>query len=292
MMDFLALAVLVETASAGSLAAAARRLRIAPMAASRALAGLEQELGVRLVHRTTRALALTDDGQVFLPHAQALLEEKDAALASVRPSSDGASGLLRLSCSAAFGRKIANPALVDFMAANPQVRVDLMVVDTVIDMVAEGVDLAIRIATLPDSNLVARRLADNPCLLVAAPAYLERHGQPRTLADLRHHQCLTTPTRSHWIFDSEGRKARVKADGRYTASSIEAIHQACVGGLGIADLSAWNVREEIARGLLEPITLADAEPEPLAIWAVYPTRRLVPPKVRLFIEALSATLKA
>ncbi|WP_029005693.1 LysR family transcriptional regulator [Azorhizobium doebereinerae] len=291
-MDFLALAVLVETASAGSLAAAARRLRIAPMAASRALAGLEQELGVRLVHRTTRALALTDDGQVFLPHAQALLEEKDAALASVRPSSHGASGLLRLSCSAAFGRKIANPVLLDFMAANPQVRVDLMVVDTVIDMVAEGIDLAIRIATLPDSTLVARRLADNPCLLVASPAYLERHGRPRTLADLGRHQCLTTPTRSHWIFETEGRKARVKADGRYTASSIEAIHQACIGGLGIADLSAWNVREEIARGLLEPITLADAEPEPLAIWAVYPTRRLVPPKVRLFIEALSTALKA
>ncbi|TDT92834.1 MULTISPECIES: LysR family transcriptional regulator [Azorhizobium] len=291
-MEFIALSVLAETAAAGSLAAAARRLRISPMAASRHLATLEQELGVRLVHRTTRALTLTDEGQVFLPHAQTLLEEKAAAIASICSPEDKATGLLRLSCSAAFARRIINPVVAHFMEANPQVRVDVMISDTVVDVVAEGIDLAIRIAQLGDSTLIARRLADNPCLLIASPAYLARHGRPQTMADLKTHECLTTPNRSHWTFASEGRSVRVKASGRYSSSSMESLHQACIAGLGIANLSLWNVREEIADGRLEAIHLSDGEPETLAIWAVYPTRRLVPAKVRLFIEALSARLRA
>ncbi|GGF86307.1 LysR family transcriptional regulator [Azorhizobium oxalatiphilum] len=290
-MDFDGLAIFTETAAAGSLAAAARRLHVTPMAASRALAALEQELGVRLMHRTTRALALTDEGQVFLPHALALLEAREAAIASVQPGHEGASGLLRLSCSAMFARKIVNPLLERFMAENPRVAVELMAVDHVVDMVAEGIDLSIRIAVLPDSNLVARRLVDNPCLLVASPAYLARHGRPRVLADLKNHQCLSTPARPHWTFEADGRKTRVKAQGRYVTNAIEAIHQASVFGFGLAVLSAWNVAEEVERGVLEAVTLEDAEPETLAIWAVYPTRRLVPAKVRLFIEALSGHLR-
>ncbi|MBS7545316.1 LysR family transcriptional regulator [Ancylobacter oerskovii] len=291
-MDFDALALLVEIASAGSLAGAARRLRLSPMSATRLLAGLEKELGVRLVHRTTRALSLTDDGLSFLPHAEALLEERAAALASLRGRQGGASGLLRLSASLAFGRQVVAPLVADFMAAHPQVSVDLQLSDSVVDIVAEGLDLAIRIAPMDDSSLIAQRLADNPRRLAAAPAYLDRHGAPASLADLARHECLTVSGASHWSFRAGTATRRVKVAGRFSANSVDALHEACRGGLGIANLSDWNLHEDLARGVLRPVRLADAEPEPLAIWAVYPTRRLVPAKVRLFIEALGRRLKA
>ncbi|MBS7538120.1 LysR family transcriptional regulator [Ancylobacter lacus] len=289
-MDFQSLAVLVETASAGSLAGAARRLRLTPMAATRLLAGLEKELGARLVQRTTRALSLTEEGLAFLPHAEALLEEQAAALASLKGREGRAAGLLRVTASLAFGRQVVAPLMVDFMRTHPAVTVDLRLSDSLVDIVAEGFDLAIRIALLEDSTLVARRLADNPRRLVAAPAYLAAAGRPARLAELERHECLTVSGAPHWSFSTGAATRRVKAAGRFSANSIDALHEACRGGLGIANLSEWDVREDVARGALVPLALEDAEPEPLAIWAVYPTRRMVPVRVRLFIEALAARL--
>jgi len=289
-MDFLALSVLAETAAAGSLAGAARRLRITPMAATRSLTGLEQELGVRLIHRTTRALALTDEGQAFLPHAQALLEEQAAAYASVKPSIEGASGLLRLTASVAFGRKVVAPVIVDFMRDNPRVSVDLLMTDRVVDIVPAGIDLAVRIAKLTDSSLVARELADNPRGLFASADYFERNGRPEKLADLRRHSCLAITGTTHWSFRTSDRLVNTKIDGRFSANSIEGLLQICMGGLGLANLSAWFVKDELFSGSLQEVVLADADPEPLSVWAVYPTRRMVPAKVRLFIDALAVSL--
>ena len=292
MLDLSALALLVETATAGSLAAAARRLRLSPMAASRLLAGLERELGVRLAHRTTRALSLTEEGAALLPHARAMMEEHAAALASVGGSDAGAHGLLRVTTSFAFGRRVLAPLTAQFMLANPKVQVDLQLTDGVMDIVAEGIDLAIRIAAPADSELVGRRLQDSPRVLVAAPAYMERRGVPEVLADLRDHDCLTMSSAAHWSFSGGREMRRVRVAGRFTANSIDAIHEACRGGLGIALLSLWNVGPDLEAGLLRQVRLADAVPEPLGIWAVYPTRRMVPAKVRLFVEALAARLKA
>jgi DNA-binding transcriptional LysR family regulator len=291
-MDFLTLSVFVEAAGAGSLAAAARRLRIAPMAATRHLAALEKELGVRLMHRTTRSLALTNEGQTFLPHAQALLEEHDAALASMRQAASGASGLLRVTASSSFGRKVLAPAAVAFMKANPDVRVDLLLTDSVVDIVSEGLDLAVRIAKLSDTSLIARRLAPNPRGLFASPEYLRARRPPSTLADLRNHECLAIMGTTHWSFSGPDRTAAVKIDGRFTASTIEGVYQACIGGLGIALLSEWMAKEGLASGALAEVRLTDAAPEMLAIWAIYPTRRMVPAKVRLFIDALSSALNS
>lgn len=247
-MDFAALALLSETATAGSLAEAARRLRLSPMKATRLIAALEDELGTRLFHRTTRALSLTDEGQVFLPHARALLEEQAAALASVRGARSGPSGLLRVSASLAFGRQVVAPAVVAFMARYPQVQVDLQLTDALVDIVADGFDLAIRIAELGDSNLIARRLADNPRRLVAAPSYVERCGTPTVLAELGAHECLTSSAPARWSFRSGEHTQQIKVAGRFTANSIDAIHEACRGGLGIANLSAWGVAADLADG--------------------------------------------
>lgn len=290
-MNLQDLAVFAEAVRSGSLAAAARRLGLNAMTASRRLAALETELGVRLVQRTTRALSPTAEGEAFLPHAQAMLDEQASALAALRPAGAGVSGQLRVTASAAFGRKVVAPMIARFMAANPDLGVDLLLTDDQVDIVAQGIDVAVRIAKLRDNHLVARRLADNPRRLCAAPAYIARHGKPRVLADLVDHACLLGTGGSHWVFVRNGKTVRQKVGGRFTASSIEALHQACIGGLGIANLSGWNVEDDLRAGVIEPIRLEDAEPEPLAIWAVYPTARLVPAKVRAFVGALEQELR-
>lgn len=290
-MDIASLTVLVEAANAGSLAAAARRLGLSPLTATRRLAALEAEIGARLMQRSTRSLALTPEGEAFLPYAQAILENEAAALASVRPSAAGASGLLRLTASAAFGRKVVAPVIADFMKANPQVCVDLLLTDALVDIVAQGIDLAIRIAPLKDSTLIARRLSTNPRALYATPAYLDEHGTPGVVADLIRHQCLAFSGTTHWSFAGGGHTNRVRVRARFSANSIEGLREMCLAGLGIAILSDWDVHEAVDDGQLVRFTLADGEPEPLAIWAVYPSSRFVPPKVRLFMAALETALR-
>ncbi|MFL7904750.1 LysR family transcriptional regulator [Azospirillum argentinense] len=290
-MDLAGLAVLVEAAQAGSLAGAARRLGISPLMATRRLAALEEAMGARLMQRTTRSLALTPEGEAMLPFAQAMLENEAAARASVRPSSAGASGLLRLTASAAFGRKVVVPVVADFLTDNPQVSVDLLLTDMVVDIVGQGIDLAIRIARLKDSALIARRLADNPRGLYATPGYLAARGTPATVADLAEHECLCLSGTTHWSFVGDGRERRIRVRGRFTANSIEGLRDICLAGLGIAILSEWDVREEVARGALVALRLFDGELEPLAVWGVHPSARFVPPKVRLFMDALAKALR-
>lgn len=292
-MDLGDIRVLVEATQARSLAGAARRLGIAPMAASRRLAALEQELGVRLVHRTTRTLALTPEGEAFLPHAQAMLENEGEARAAIRPSDAGASGLLRLTASVPFGRKVVAPLIPAFLRANPDVRVDLLLSDGIVDIAGQGIDLAIRIAHLRDSSLIARKLGANPRMLYAAPAYLRERGAPRRRADLADHDCLSITGTQAWDFVlPPGKPVRQRIAGRFTASSPEALREACLGGAGIAMLSGWIAADDVAAGLLVEIALEDGAPDPLDIWAVYPSSRLLPAKTRLFIAALERGLAA
>lgn len=291
-MDLAALTVFVEAVDHGSLAAAARRIGISAMAASRSLAALEAELGVRLVHRTTRALSVTAEGEAFLPHARAMVDARDSALAALRPGADALSGRLRITASAAFGRSVLAPMLVPFMHAHPGLHVDLLLTDEAVDIVRQGIDVAIRIAPLRDNHLVARALAANPRRLCAAPAYLATHPAPRRLADLAGHCCLAGTNPAQWRFVRQGRLRQQTVSGRLTASSIEALRAAAIGGLGIANLSDWYIADDLAQGRLVTVPLDDAEPEPLTIWAVHPTARLVPPRVKAFVSALEAVLKA
>jgi DNA-binding transcriptional LysR family regulator len=289
-MNFDDLEVFVEAVRVGSLAGAARRLGLSAMAASRSLSNLETELGARLIHRTTRSLSPTSDGEILLPHARALLEGRANALTDLRPDGRGLTGHLRITASAAFGRKIVAPMLPSFMLEHPALQVDLLTTDDQVDIVGQGIDVAIRIAPLKDNRLVAKRLADNPRVLCASFNYLELHGRPRTLADLSERECLLATGGSHWAFVREGKVVKQKVSGRFSASSIEAVYQACRGGLGIANLSGWYVNPALARGEIEQVFLEDAEPDPLGIWAVYPSSHMVPPKVRLFVSALGKAL--
>ena len=289
-MDLGGIAVFVEALKSGSLAKAAGRLGLTAMSATRALAALEKELGVRLVHRTTRSLSSTAEGDLFLPHARAMLEARDNGLEAIRPRGAGVSGLLRITASAAFGRKVVAPMIPGFMDGNPDLQVDLMFTDEQVDIVARGIDIAIRIAKLRDNRLVARKLADNPRRLCASPAYIARHGAPTTLAELDHHACLVASGTSHWTFRKGSRSVQHRVSGRLTANSIEALHASCVAGQGIANLSSWDVDEEIRAGRLAELVLIDAAPEALAIWAVFPSSRQIPAKARAFIAALRTVL--
>lgn len=276
--------------SAGSLAAAARRLGITAMTASRRLAALEIALGVRLLHRTTRALSLTPEGETFLPFAQQIVENGDEALARMRSESRGAAGLLRVSVPVAFGLRFVAPIVPGLLADHPELRIALDLTDALPDLVATGTDLAIRIARLRDSSLVALKLADNPRLLVASPGYLEARGAPASLDALADHDCLPLDGVTHWTFANGKSDRHVRVNARFSSSSIAACQSVCLAGGGIALLSHWNVSDDLASGRLIRIELADAHPETLNIWAVYPTARLVLPKVRVFISALRQAL--
>lgn len=282
--------VFVEAVRAGSLAGAARRLSMSAMAASRALTHLEAELGVRLVHRTTRSLSPTSDGDIFLPHALALLEDKSNALADLFPDGTHLSGRLRITASAGFGRKIVAPMLTRFMQQHPALQVDLLATDEQVDIVGKGIDVALRIAPLRHNRLVAHRLCHNPRDLCASAEYLAANGYPKSFNELAAHSCLIMSDTVHWSFEQGELRYKQKVSGRFSANSVEAIFEACLGGMGIANLSRWYVEPAFREGKLVRIVLEDAQPESLAVWAVYPTSRLIPAKVRKFVEALEAEL--
>lgn len=277
--------VLVEAVDHGSLAAAGRRLGLSPMAASRRLATLEAELGTRLAHRSTRSFSLTPEGEAFLPHARAMIAQEAEARAAATPAGQGATGILRVTASHALGRKLVLPLLAGFQHANPDLRVELILSDDLIDIVGNGIDLALRTGALRDSTLIGRRIADNPRFLFASPEYLGRHSAPRFLAELAGHDCLAHPGTTHWFFERDRKPVQQKVGGHFSSNSVEALHLACLGGLGIARLSEWNVRDEVKSGRLLPIMLKDADMPREAIWAVYPSLAFTPARVRMFIEA-------
>lgn len=283
-------AVFVHAAASGGLSAAARRLGLTPAAASRRLMSLEARLKVRLMHRTTRSASLTAEGETFLPYARALVDAADEGRAALLPVASGASGLLRLTAPANFGRRLVAPLVPALLARHPQLRIDLVLTDAVLDLAGGGFDLAVRVARLRDSGLVGQRLATNPIALCAAPAYLARAGVPSLLADLAGHEALALGGEVVWPFEAGGRERQVRVASRFAANSIDAVREACLGGAGLALLSEFDVRDEIARGELVALTLADARPADLDVWAVYPTARQLPRKVRVFVEALRARL--
>ncbi|WP_429268637.1 LysR family transcriptional regulator [Paraburkholderia sp. EB58] len=289
-IDLGGVAVFLNAAAAGSLSAAARRMGIAPMAATRRLAALEEGLGVRLMQRTTRSVSLTAEGEAFLPFASTMVEAAEAGRAVISPSQNGAAGLLRVTACGSIGGAVIMPLITTLLDKNPGLRVDMLLTDTVVDIVSTGVDIAVRIGELRDSNLIATSLGVNRRILCASPTYLSRRGSPSRLSDLADHDCITPTGTLHWQFNVNGEERAIRVSGRVTTSSIDGVADACVAGAGLAVLSTWHADADIASGKLVQIDLKDATPKELEIWAVYPTRRQVLPKVRVFVEAMRERL--
>lgn len=275
-----------------SLTQAAKRLNTTPMTVSRRLALLEDELGQRLLHRTTRAVALTAEGEEFLPYARAMLEAERGALNLLSPQKSGAAGNLRLTAPSGFARRTIMPLLPALLANNPELNVDLQFSDDIIDIVGQGFDIAIRIAPLRDSRLVARKLADNPRVLCASPDYIKQHGKPTQLAALSEHSCLRLSSVLQWTFITDGQPTSISVEGRFSSSNVEGVRALCMAGMGLAQLTAWDVREELINGELIAISLDDVQDQMLAVWALFPTSRHLPVRVITFLDVLKQAMQS
>lgn len=289
-MDLADVALFRNIAAAGSLSAAARQMGTTPMLVSRRLAALEAELGTRLFHRTTRSLSLTPEGEAFLPLAVALIEASDSAFESVSSCGAGLSGVLKVTAPNLIGHAVIVPVVAALIADNPALRVDLTLSDGVIDIESAGLDVAIRVAPMKPSDMIATRLADNPYILCASPAYIARFGEPVTTGDLAGHLCIKLHAMDAWPFRRGGELDRVRIGGPLSASTVDAVRAACIAGVGIAMMTYWDVHEQLEREELKRIVLADVEPGELGIWAVFPSRRHMPARVRAFIDALQERL--
>jgi DNA-binding transcriptional LysR family regulator len=289
-MDLADVALFRTIMSAGSLSAAARQLGTTPMSVSRRLAALETELGARLFHRTTRSLSPTAEGEAFLPHAIALIDTRDSALEAVSSYSSGLSGLLKVTAPNLIGHAVIVPLVAELIAGNPALRVDLSLSDGVTDITSAGLDVAIRVAPMKPSDMIATRLGDNPYILCASPAYIARFGAPATICELSGHRCIKLHAMDSWPFKRGSDLERVRTDGPLSANTVDAVRAACIVGVGIAMMTYWDVHEQIERGELIRISLSDAEPNELGIWAVFPTRRQLPMRVRALIDALRERL--
>lgn len=273
-----------------SLAHAARRLSLSPMQVSRRLAQLEIETGKRLVHRTTRSISLTQEGIEFLPYARCIADAEAGAKALFQADKKGATGLLRITAPSGIGRRNIVPLIPELLRRNPDLRIDLQLSDEVVDIVSRGIDIAVRVAPLRDSSLVARRIIDNPRILCASPDYLSQHGVPEVLDDLASHDCLRLSSVPQWEFMDGERTITQSVDGRFSCSNVEGIRELCVEGMGIAQLTWLDVKQELANGTLTKVTLQGLESQKLSIWAVLPTARFVPQRVIAFIEILKKEL--
>jgi DNA-binding transcriptional LysR family regulator len=258
---------------------------------SRRLAGLEARLGVRLVNRTTRSLRLTDEGASYYETCARVLaeiEEADAAVSAGRVEPQGA---LKVAMPASFGHQHLAPLIPEFAARYPKVQLALSLSDRNVNLIEEGFDLAIRIAHLEDSSLAARQLAPNRRVVCASPAYLKRHGTPRTPQDLAQHNCLTANDFvTTWDYkDAQGTPGSVRVSGRYACDNWEVLREWALAGMGVALKSTWDVHRHLADGSLVSVCEGYVFDSDVAIYAVYPHRRFLPAKTRVFIEFLSAS---
>jgi DNA-binding transcriptional LysR family regulator len=283
------MAVFARVVGAGSLSAAARELGLSPALVSRRLAALESRLGVRLINRTTRSLHLTDDGATYYEACARVLADIEEADATVSAGRVEPRGTLRVALPASFGLQHIAPLIPRFAERYPQIQLALSLSDRTVNLIEEGFDLAVRIAHLEDSSLTARKLAPNRRVVCASPAYLARHGAPRTPDELARHNCLTTTDFAmNWDYkDPDGKPGSVRVTGRYACDSWEVLREWARAGLGIALKSTWDVHRLLAEGSLVEVCPGYTFHSDVAIYAVYPSRRFLPAKTRVFIEFLA-----
>ena len=291
----------VSVATRGSLTAAANAEGVAPAIMGRRLDALEEYLGVKLLVRTTRRISLTHEGSAYLEDCQRLLTDFASAEASVSAGGARASGHLRVTAPAGFGRRHVAPLVPQFRALHNDLTISLNLSDRVVDIAAEGFDCAVRVGDLPDSSLVSVRLADNRRLCVATPQYLKQHGSPLHPHDLSKFDCLTLSSDASqargWAFAANARTAstngnagevvHLKPGGPLDCSDGQVLHDWCLAGYGIAWRSTWEVEAEVAAGLLVAV-LEDFAAPPNGIYALFPHAKHLPVRVRLWIDFLKS----
>jgi DNA-binding transcriptional LysR family regulator len=278
------LTLFVRIAATHNISMAGKDLNLSPAVSSAYINKLEDSLGVKLIHRTTRKVSLTEEGRSFLPHAEDVLNSIDTARASVGAGTVTPQGTLRLTAPASFARMHIIPALKAFSEVYPELKIDMRMSDSIVDMVEGGFDVAIRNASLNDSTLVARKLAADKRIVCASPEYLEQFGEPKKPQDLVNHQCINLVGLEYWVFDTPEGEKKIRIQGPLRADNGDSIRDACIAGMGITISSTWCAYQALQEGRLVQVL----EEYPLLpetnIWAVYPSSRLLAPKVRVFID--------
>jgi DNA-binding transcriptional LysR family regulator len=281
----------VAVATKGSLTAAAQAEGVAPAVIGRRMDALEARLGVKLLFRTTRRLALTHEGSAFLEDCQRLIADFDDAEASVSEGGVKATGHLRITAPAGFGRRHVAPLVPAFLAEHPDVSLSLNLSDRLVDLVNEGIDCAVRVGDLPDSSLVSVRLADNRRMVVASPAYLARRGPLLHPADIVRHDCLTLSSEASqtrgWAFTVDGEVQHFRPSTRLDCTDGQVLHAWCLEGLGLAWRSWWEVQADLQAGRLVTV-LDDFAAPPNGIYAVFTQRKHLPLRLRLWIDFIKA----
>lgn len=284
---------LVAVIEAGSFSAAARLLDIGQPSISKSVAQLEEQLGVRLLVRSTRGLSPTEAGRRFYEHAKRAIEEANAAEHAARGSGASLSGRLRVTAAVTFARLHIIPNLSGFLAEHPQLTIDVLLEDGNIDLLEHGVDVALRMGTLRDSAMTARKIAQSRRMVVGTPRYFATTGEPAVPADLAAHQAIVYDREgggTTWAFRREGTEVSVEVSGRLRVTAAEGVRAAVLSDLGVAIASEWMFGPELESGEVKPVltgwTLA-----PIDLWAVFPTGRMASAKVRAFVSFVETTLR-
>ncbi|EJN03571.1 LysR family transcriptional regulator [Herbaspirillum sp. YR522] len=288
MDQFKQISTFVDVVARGSLSAAARAEGIAPAMIGRRLDALEERLGVKLLQRTTRKIMLTNEGTAFMEDCQRILADLEDAESAVSERSARASGHLLISAPAGFGRQHVAPLLPSFLAEHRDLTLTLNLNDRIADVIGEGIDVAIRIAPLSDSNLVSIKLADNQRVIVAAPSYLRRHGTPQTPDQLVRHNCLAMSSEGSqrgWTLRQNGKQALFKVGGNMVCNDGQVLHDWALEGRGLAWRSMWEVGAALEAGQLTTVLDKFAAPAP-SIYAVFAQRRHLPLRIRALVDFL------
>ncbi|MFY3771721.1 LysR family transcriptional regulator [Providencia manganoxydans] len=278
--------VLVDVVETGSFTLSAERLQLSRSAVGKCIARLEARLQVRLLHRTTRSIRLSDEGQAVYESALRILAEIDQIENTLSQGQQQPRGLLRITVPVVFGRRFVMPIVQLYLSHWPDVEVDVDFSDDYCDIIRDGFDVAIRIGGNDDSRLIRKVLAPHRYITCASPMYLQQYGTPLSLTDLAQHQLLGFRHRGSnvpWHFKTEQGKTNYAVNGRLLLNDTEAILNAAIQGQGICQLGAFLVSESIQNGQLQPLLMQNSQPEP-PVCALYPTKRYLPPKVRLFLQ--------
>ena len=287
-----AMVTFVRVVETGSFSAAARLLRVGQPAVSKTVAQLESRLQVSLLVRSTHGLSPTEAGLRFFERARAAIAEADEAELAARGAGAGLSGRLRVSAATTFARLHVVPLLPGFLAGHPGLEIDVILDDRVIDLVAEGIDLSLRLGDLPDSAAVARRIATGGRSVLATPAYLARAGEPRGPADLADHEAVIySQLPSAWAFTRDGTVVSVAVRGRVRVSAAEGLRAAVLADMGLTIASDWMFSPELAAGAVRRV-LTGWSLAPIDLWAVFPTGRMASAKARAFAGFVEAAMTA
>jgi len=279
--------IFARVARTGNMSAAGREIGLSPAVVSKRISLLEEQIGARLFQRTTRQLTLTETGEGYFKRVVDILALVEEAEDFVSRRNTNPRGTLKITAPTSFSRINVTPHLPSFLERYPQIELDIHLTDNFVDIIRDGFDVAIRIGELRDSTLVARKLAAETRVMCATPAYLERAGHPKSLADLENHNCLVAGAQDVWRIEGKDGQHQVRVKGSIRSSSAELVRDALMHGLGIALRAAWDVGPELASGALQVVLPEYRGSSNVAIYAVYPCREFMPAKVHAFIEHLA-----